>query len=305
MNLDALVAPLRADVVSGASVVARAAADVVRRAASRIPADSPSEFRTGMADLTGRILDAQPSMASLVALGRDVLIALDDPQDVTEARAAAAGAATAFRDFLQWSIASIGERFLTVVPEGSTVLTLSASSTVRRALEEAGRRGPLKVVCLEGRPVSEGRRLAQQLAAVGVEVLFAVDAAAASLLEVSDHVVMGADSLGDRGFVNKIGSRALARSAGDEGVPVHVVLDRAKFLPPGFPQPTDDPRPAEEVWRAPPGVHVWNRYFESVPAHLVTDFVTEEGVHTPEEAEAVRADLPVPAELREWADRWR
>jgi translation initiation factor eIF-2B subunit delta len=272
MNLDALVAPLRADVVSGASVVARAAADVVRRAASRIPADSPTEFRTGMADLTGRILDAQPSMASLVALGRDVLLALDDAHDV---------------------------------PEGSTVLTLSASSTVRRALEEAGRRGPLKVVCLEGRPVSEGRRLAQQLAAVGVDVLFAVDAAAASLLETSDHVVMGADSLGDRGFVNKIGSRALALSAEGEGVPVHVVLDRTKFLPPGFPQPTDDPRPAEEVWRAPPGVHVWNRYFESVPARLVTDFVTEEGVHTPDQAEAVRADLPVPAELRNWADRWR
>ncbi len=305
MNLDALVAPLRADVVSGASVVARAAADVVRRAASRIPADSPEEFRGVTADLMERILDAQPSMASLVALGRDVLNALDDTRDITEARAAAAGAATSFRDFLEWGIASIAERFLSVVPEGSTVLTLSSSSTVRRALEEAGKRGPLKVICLEGRPVSEGRRLAQQLAAVGVEVLFAVDAAAASLLESSDHVVMGADSLGDQGFVNKIGSRALARSARAEGVPLHVVLDRTKFLPPGFPQPTDDPRPAEEVWRAPTGVHVWNRYFESVPAELVTGFVTEEGVHTPEDAEAVRTDLPVPDELRRWADRWR
>jgi translation initiation factor 2B subunit (eIF-2B alpha/beta/delta family) len=304
MNLDALVAPLRADVVSGASVVARTAADVVRRAAGRIPASSVEGFREIVSELLVKILDAQPAMASLVALGRDVLLALEEATEVEGAREAAALASSSYREFLDWSGGEISDRTGEVIDEGSVVLTLSASSTVRRSLERLVTRGPLTVICLEGRPMAEGQRMAQQLAAVGGSVIFAVDAAAESLLEDADCVLIGADSLGDRGVVNKIGSRGLARAARDRGTPVHVLMDRTKFLPPGFPQPTEDPRPAEEVWRAPPGVRVWNRYFETFPASLVTNFVTESGVVTPEDAEAQRRDLPVPPELRTWAERW-
>lgn len=152
--------------------------------------------------------------------------------------------------------------------------------------------------------MGEGRRLAQQLGSVGVRVTFAVDAAAEALMDQADMVIMGADSLGDRGFVNKIGSRALARACSDRGTPLYVLLDRTKFLPPGFPQPTDDPRPSEEVWRAPPGVQIWNRYFEPVPAGEASGFLTETGSVTAEEAEIIRRDQPVPAELRAWAERW-
>jgi len=305
MNLDALVAPLRADVVSGASVVARTAADVVRRAASRMPAENPQEFRRGMSELLTKILDAQPSMASLVSLSRDVLAALDDPRDVPAARESAAGAASAFREFLDWCGTAIAERTAELIPAGETLLTLSSSSTVRRTLEGLASRAPLTVICLEGRPMSEGQRLAQQLASCGASVVFSVDAAAESLMEQADHVLMGADSLGDRGVVNKIGSRGLARAARGLEVPVHVLMDRSKFLPPGFPQPTDDPRSPEEVWRSPPGVQIWNRYFEPFPSEWVTNFITASGVLSPEEAGELRTDLPVPDELRQWADRWR
>jgi translation initiation factor 2B subunit (eIF-2B alpha/beta/delta family) len=304
MTLDSLVAPLRADVVSGASVVARTASEVVRRAASRISADSPDEFRATMSDLLVRILDAQPAMAPLVALARDVLLALDDAADVDGAREAAAGAASAFREFMDWCGSSIAERTSELIPPGEPVLTLSSSATVRRSLEDLAGRGGLTVYCLEARPMSEGRRLAQQVAAAGASVVFAVDAAGEALLDETRHLVLGADSLGDRGVVNKIGSAALARGARDRGIPVHVLLDRSKFLPPSFPQPTDDPRPGEEVWRPPPGVQVWNRYFEAFPHDHVTNFVTESGVLIPEAADELRRDLPVPEALRQWAERW-
>ena len=47
---------------------------------------------------------------------------------------------------------------------------------------------------------------------------------------------------------------------------------------------------------------MWNRYFEVVPLELVTDIVTETGVLTPVELEAVRADIPFPDFLRRWAE---
>ena len=67
-------------------------------------------------------------------------------------------------------------------------------------------------------------------------------------------MVMGADSVGDRGIVNKIGSLGLAREAQEWATPLWVAADRSKWLPPGFPQPVDDDRPGDEVWRGSRGV---------------------------------------------------
>ena len=90
-----------------------------------------------------------------------------------------------------------------------------------------------------------------------------------------DLVLLGADSIGDAGVVNKIGSASLAEPAHRMGKPVYVISDETKILPPGFPQHIRDDRPADEVWRAPAGVRVWNRYFETIPMDWVTAVVTE------------------------------
>ena len=63
-----------------------------------------------------------------------------------------------------------------------------------------------------------------------------------------------------------------------------------------------DDRPADEVWRAPAGVRVWNRYFEVVPADAVSLIVTDEDDLSPGEALEIRGGLWVPPELRRWAD---
>jgi translation initiation factor 2B subunit (eIF-2B alpha/beta/delta family) len=118
----------------------------------------------------------------------------------------------------------------------------------------------------------------------------------------ADLVLLGADSIGDAGIVNKIGSTLLAREARARGVPVIVTADRTKLLPPGFPQPLADDRPADEVWRAPAGVRVWNRYFELLGAEDVSLIVTDEGDLSPTEALEIRGGIRVPPELRSWAD---
>jgi len=67
-RLDALVAPLRADVVSGASVVGRMAAEVLREAAMYAQAVSLEEYRSELGEICAKVLDAQPAMATLVTL---------------------------------------------------------------------------------------------------------------------------------------------------------------------------------------------------------------------------------------------
>lgn len=149
--------------------------------------------------------------------------------------------------------------------------------------------------------MSEGQRLARELARAGVRVTYAVDAAAGTLAQGADLVFMGADSLGDRGVVNKVGSLPLALAAREAGIPVHVLLDRSKLLPPGFPQNVADDRPEDEVWKSHHGIRVWNRYFEIIPLSLITEVITEDGSLPPEEIQSLRTRISVPSELRSWA----
>lgn len=301
MNLDALVAPLRADVVSGAAVVSRTAAELVRRVAVRAPVDDVPGLRRVLGDLSVRMLDAQPAMAPLVALASQVLSALDDADDLEHARGAAARAAEGFRGEVEERTKRAGARAARLLPDEGRVLTLSSSSTVRAALLAASSRARLEVVCLESRPMSEGQALARALAAAGLSVTYAVDAAGETLLQGCAVILLGADSLGDGGAVNKVGSRGLARAARALGVPVWILADGTKLLPPGFPQPVADDRPADEVWPAPPGITVWNRYFELIPDALVDRVVTDSGEYEPDEVHASRRRLRVPPELAAWA----
>lgn len=296
---DDLVAPLRADTVSGAAVVARAAAEVMRRAAARLSAGSLEELRWGLGEVAIEVLEAQPSMAPLVRLLQDVLAAAGEADTIEHARHGAIDAAEGFERGLEERGRKVSERAAELLPTRGTIATFSFSSTVQAALTG----GECRVLCFESRPMNEGRDLARSLADSGIEVTFAVDSAAFSLVPSCEAVVLGADSIGDGGVVNKVGSAALAHAAGSAGVPVWVLCDETKILPVGFPQVVEDDRPAREVWEgAPDAVTVWNRYFELVPVQLVTTVVTDEGALTPSETEAVREAMPFPDFLRRWAE---
>ena len=299
-QLEALVAPLRADTVSGASVVGRLAAEIVRRAAVRVQAGSQEELRWALGEVVVKVMEAQPAMAPLVSLARDVLDAVEDAHDVEGGRHLAAQAAQAFRSGLETRTQVVARRAASVLPRQGTVATCSSSSTVRAALLHEAHTRDLRVVCLESRPFNEGQMTAEALAKAGVSVVYAVDAAAATLMPDCDMVLLGADSIGDAGVVNKIGSAALAGPAHRMGKPVYVISDESKILPPGFPQHIRDDRPAEEVWRAPGGVRVWNRYFETIPLEWITAVVTEANTFTQEELEEHRRDIVVPEALSAW-----
>lgn len=302
-HLEALVSPLRADVVSGAAVVSRTAADVVRRVAVRAPADDLDGFRAVLEETAAQILDAQPSLAPVVTLLSLALRATAHDIELDEARREVARTAEVFRDDLLRRSEGAGRHLADRIADGDRIVTLSDSSTVRAGLLRAAERRDFSAVCLQSRPMNEGEGLARRLAEADVSVTFAVDAAMASVLPGCRAVVLGADSVGDRGVVNKVGSHPLALAARAAGVPVWVVADGTKFLPPGFPQPLDDDRPAEEVGRPHPRARVWNRYFELLPFELVECLITEDGALDPHAASERRSVLQLPPEIARWAAR--
>jgi ribose 1,5-bisphosphate isomerase len=300
--VDALVAPLRADTLNGSSVIGRAAVDVVRRAVRTTQAKDSRAFRDFLVGLSTAILEAQPAMAPLVSLTSGLLSSFDGDDPILGAREAVLRAADTFRDNTERAVANVSAHTDPLLPHGAVVLTLSSSSTVRAALERWGDERELRVICLESRPQLEGIHLARQLSEAGLEVTVAVDAAAGNMVAEADLVLLGGDSLGDRGIMNKIGSSALVSLARGQNVPIHILLDRSKLLPPGFPQLVEDPRPGQEIMEEEGRIRIWNHYFELFPVDSVASIVTEEGITSPFEVETIRSSISVPMELKAWAE---
>src|SRR5450759_5797176 len=92
-----------------------------------------------------------------------------------------------------------------------TVMTHSASATVREALTHTP---PAHVICTISEPGSEGRRLAAELKACGIEVELIADAESPDAVRESDLLLLGADTVfKDGSLVTKVGTHAIARAA--------------------------------------------------------------------------------------------
>jgi translation initiation factor 2B subunit (eIF-2B alpha/beta/delta family) len=165
------------------------------------------------------------------------------------------------------------------------LLTLSYSSSVRDPLATLVVEQRLRVVCGEGRPRLEGRRLAEALQSAGAEVTLVVDAAVTSFLDEASAVVLGADAVAADYWINKVGSFGLAAAAWHRGVPVYVVAGRHKLAPAVLAKRLlldDGPSAELGVMGA---FTVRNPYFERIPIDLATLVLTEAGRLAPAEVE--------------------
>ena len=294
MSAASIIEAIRSDTRRGASDLVREAIGAYAALVEETPSAS---FPARVNQASRAILDAQPAMAPLFSLACCVLRAAGEHAD--DPRQAVRDALQEFGVRLDRIQREVPERAEGLVPAGGRVLTLSFSGTVRRALCLAAARRTFDVCCLEGRPGLEGRELARGLAEKGIRVSIAVDAACGAVVRDCDVVLIGADSIGDLGVVNKVGTRAAALLARRAGVPIFVLADTTKLLPAGSAQELDDARPPGEVWPdAPTGVDVWNRYFDATPLSYLEGVVTEDGLRAEADVEALRARLHVPAPLR-------
>lgn len=275
-TLEARVQAIADDHLSGASTLTRLAIGVLIDA---------SRFGAIAVDTVAcRLCAAQPAMASLwnaaaLAVGEEGEVAIR--RLAAQVDRAPRALARVFVDLML-----TGRRR---EREPLAVATISSSESVRLCLEALARSAPLHVISAEGRPLLEGRGLANDLAAAGVAVTVCTDAALSAVVDASsvklDAIVVGADAVTPRWFINKCGTGQFVCSSSVtlSGVPAYVVAGREKFvgstlaarLTPGGGSP-------EEVWDGPPqGVTVANPYFERVPLEAAAMFVTDVGAIGP------------------------
>jgi translation initiation factor 2B subunit (eIF-2B alpha/beta/delta family) len=146
-------------------------------------------------------------------------------------------------------------------PLHATVVTFSYSTVVLRLLcALRGERRPRRVVVLHSRPGGEGRRLAVDLRAHRVPARGIRDDRVGPFLRHADLVLLGADSVySDGSLLHKVGTRRLAVSARQAGVPVVVLAGRSKWL-------------AHRAPRRVPGPG----WFDRTPRSLISEYWTGE-----------------------------
>jgi ribose 1,5-bisphosphate isomerase len=284
------LAALGADRRSGAAELAERAAALVeafcrgqRRRDPRLP--------YALSALAEATLAAHPAMAPLLNLANLIQLAAEaDGHALPTLRRSLA----AYRRERQQAAKAIARRFARQVPRRATVLTYSYSSTVLAALA-AARSRLARVIVSEGRPGYEGRVVAERLARMRVGVTLVSDAALSAQVEAADLVVVGADAVLARAYVNKVGTRPLQAQARARRQPFFVLADASKFLPAGLAGfHRLEAAPGEELWQdAPAGVVVLNRSFESIPFESGVTLLTERGALTPADVRARLARQPV------------
>ena len=118
------------------------------------------------------------------------------------------------------------------IQEGQTVLTHGWSRVVASILLKAAETKHFDIIVLEGRPDAAGAKAAGAYASheSKIPTTVVLDAAMGHVMEIVDVVLVGAEAVVENGgFVNKMGTYALATCAKAHGKPFYVASESYKF----------------------------------------------------------------------------
>ncbi len=300
-QISELVRPIREDLLSGAAELALRAITIIQTILAQNEHLGPDKLKQLLAETVTALLEAQPAMAPLFHLGNAVLLATADCTTVAAIEADCQAALNKFERTLCESASAIADHAYALVPPGELVFAYSFSSTVVSMLLNTRAKGRyFRVACTESRPSQEGRKLATQLAAGNIEVIYTFDSAMGLVLPNCAVAFMGCDCIGRPGIVNKVGSYLLALTCKEMGVPLYALAGTEKIV--GEDRLFEfekHERPGEEVWDVvPKGVRVLNHQFELVPFSLVTGVVTENGVLKEKDIEKLVEDTKIHESLK-------
>ncbi|HKF14577.1 MAG TPA: hypothetical protein VKB13_05040 [Gaiellaceae bacterium] len=262
------VQELRDDRSHGASWMARRAVETLSEL-TEIEAGSCDDLLERLRDAGRQLAACRPGVGAVAgAVGR-VLAASGHVShlDIDDLRRVIQEEAQALDDARRRAAASITIQLRERL-DGATVMTHSASGTVREAFQQTR---PAKVICTVSEPVGEGRAFADEWRDAGFDVELVEDEEAPGRVAEATIVLIGADTVFNDGTIcNKVGTIPLAKAAAAAGVPTVVAAEVIKLAPvPGG--------------QAPELADIERSLFELVPPDLITEVVTEEGPFTPDE----------------------
>jgi len=134
----------------------------------------------------------------------------------------------------------------------------------------------------------EGRGLAQNLGKLGIPVTLVTDAALSLYLEQADLALVGADSLSEKHFVNKVGTFSLSLLAKECGIPFYVASERTKFISEKWKGALRHRADPKEVFsKKLKNVKLENPYFEQIPLSRCKKIITPEGFFSPSQIPSV------------------
>jgi translation initiation factor 2B subunit (eIF-2B alpha/beta/delta family) len=263
------VKELRDDRSHGASWMARRAVETLSELAE-MEASSGEELLDRLRDAGRQLATSRPGVGAVAgAVGR-VLAAVGHEAhllELDELRRMIQEELHALDDARRRAAASITIQLRERL-DGATVVTHSASGTVREAFQQSK---PAKVICTVSEPVGEGRAFADEWREAGFDVELVEDAEAPSRVREASILLIGADTVFLDGTIcNKVGTIPLAKAAVEAGVPTVVAAEVIKLAPvPGS--------------QAPELADIERSLFELVPPELITEVVTEEGPFAPDD----------------------
>lgn len=165
----------------------------------------------------------------------------------------------------------------------------TALAPIRTAVRQGKR---VRVVATETRPRLQGAKLTTyELMSDKIPVTLIVDGASGYVIRrgMIQKVIVGADRITRTVVANKVGTYLIALAARASNIPFYVAAPASTFdLRLGSSDVKIEERDVREVTHingkriAPRGVPVYNPAFDLTPVELVSGFITEKGVFTPE-----------------------
>jgi ribose 1,5-bisphosphate isomerase len=281
----------------GGTIVTHAALKALRSAALKSTARSSQEFMRELEENGKYLASLRTTSVSLSNGLRQVLTEVQQSAannaDVQRLIQTVVDATQGFERRLDESVKMIAEIGARRIKEGDVILTHSYSSSVIAILKRAhdqGRR--FRVFVTETRPELEGRDVARELAAHGIETTLIIDSAVSHFVKDSDKVLVGAEAVAANGaIVNKIGTATIAAVAHEARIRVFVAASTYKFSPetmfgelieieerdPSF--VLDNPE-----MRKLPRLAVRNPAFDITSSENIDLIITERGVIPPQAA---------------------
>lgn len=269
-NWNELLSRIRADRQRGSSHLYQQTLDIIAKAAL----DSGITNRSEIGAIIQSVYQAQPAMAPFHYLAHRLEGVIDGPENDITARV------ISLIDELKRAAQLAGERiagnFERFNLSPRSVMLHSNSATVRELICQCFNH-QTTIFLSEARPDLEGLLLAGDLVIEGFVVKTFVDDARAAVMKDVDLVVIGADWVSETDFTNKIGTYSLALTARELGKPVYVAADRTKFV-------SRSSRVSLSPSLAFADTFYQDQLFEETPNQLITSFVTDSGILTPQQA---------------------
>jgi ribose 1,5-bisphosphate isomerase len=221
----------------GGTVVTHAALNALRSAALKTKVTSSKQFLAELRENVKYLMKIRassiPLSNSLRFVSLDVQQAADRGAYVKELQNILSNSATQFDTKLEESIREIAEIGARRIKDGDVIMTHSYSSSVIAILKRAHQQHKRpQVFVTETRPELEGRDVARELAAEGIDATLIIDSAVSHFIEDSDKVLIGAEAVAANGaIVNKIGTATIAAVAQRARVRVYAAASTYKFSP--------------------------------------------------------------------------